>query len=166
MTPRPDFKCVCGECVRVVVPYIRSGYYFRRTNNAQKAGAFITSADKQFVLLVQSCGRMWGPPKGSVEPGESIAECAVREVREETGIDITQKMSKTSTRFKSRYYYYSVVLDEPYVPTVQVLDGNDANGVGWFSIECVVENIKSGRMEANQHLRYVLGHFIGVGFEK
>ena len=29
----------------------------------------------------------WGLPKGLVEPGESTAETAVREVREETGLD-------------------------------------------------------------------------------
>jgi len=30
----------------------------------------------------------WAPPSGGVEPGETVAQCAIREVREETGIDI------------------------------------------------------------------------------
>jgi 8-oxo-dGTP pyrophosphatase MutT (NUDIX family) len=30
---------------------------------------------------------LWGFPKGHVEPGETLAEAAVREVREETGIE-------------------------------------------------------------------------------
>jgi 8-oxo-dGTP pyrophosphatase MutT (NUDIX family) len=33
-------------------------------------------------------GRLtWGLPKGHVEPGETLAETAIREVREETGIE-------------------------------------------------------------------------------
>ncbi len=32
---------------------------------------------------------MWGIPKGHLEPGESDADAALREVREETGIEAT-----------------------------------------------------------------------------
>lgn len=31
----------------------------------------------------------WGIPKGHINPGETLEECAVREVREETGVDVT-----------------------------------------------------------------------------
>jgi 8-oxo-dGTP pyrophosphatase MutT (NUDIX family) len=40
------------------------------------------------VLAVRQCGR-WSFPKGGVEPGESIPDAAVREAREETGLDVT-----------------------------------------------------------------------------
>ena len=30
----------------------------------------------------------WAPPSGGVEPGETVAECVIREVREEAGITI------------------------------------------------------------------------------
>jgi 8-oxo-dGTP pyrophosphatase MutT (NUDIX family) len=40
-----------------------------------------------FVLLIATAGgRRWQLPKGHVEPGESAAQAAVREVREETGV--------------------------------------------------------------------------------
>ncbi len=48
--------------------------------------------------------RIWCLPKGWVEPGESFEETAVREVREETGLDgdILQKIGETSYQFYSK----------------------------------------------------------------
>jgi len=43
--------------------------------------------DRLEVCLINPTGRrVWGLPKGGVEPGETPAETAVREVAEETGI--------------------------------------------------------------------------------
>jgi 8-oxo-dGTP pyrophosphatase MutT (NUDIX family) len=54
----------------------------------KKAGSFVYTSKKQKILLVQSRGQMWGPPKGSIQPNEEPLECAIREVKEETGLDI------------------------------------------------------------------------------
>lgn len=50
----------------------------------QRAG----SGEWQCVLVLQHNGD-WGLPKGHVEAGETDAQTAVREVREETGLSIT-----------------------------------------------------------------------------
>ena len=39
------------------------------------------------LLIATHGGERWSLPKGHVEPGESEAEAAVREVREETGVE-------------------------------------------------------------------------------
>jgi 8-oxo-dGTP pyrophosphatase MutT (NUDIX family) len=39
------------------------------------------------VLLIRDPYRNWGLPKGHVENGEGMADAALREVREETGLD-------------------------------------------------------------------------------
>jgi 8-oxo-dGTP pyrophosphatase MutT (NUDIX family) len=43
--------------------------------------------DLQICLINPAGRRVWGLPKGGVEPGESREEAALREVREETGIE-------------------------------------------------------------------------------
>ena len=45
--------------------------------------------DSGWVLLEKrSDNGMWGLPGGGIEPGESVCETALREVKEETGLDI------------------------------------------------------------------------------
>ncbi len=40
------------------------------------------------LLQRRSDNGLWGLPGGSVEPGESVSEALVREVREETGLEV------------------------------------------------------------------------------
>ena len=50
-------------------------------------GVVVRDDDGLEVCLINPTGRRaWGLPKGGVEPGESDAEAAVREVAEETGV--------------------------------------------------------------------------------
>ena len=46
------------------------------------------AARRQLLLMRRSDNGCWGLPGGYVEPGESVAEAAVREVKEETGADL------------------------------------------------------------------------------
>ena len=52
--------------------------------------ALVFIARGERILLVrQGYGeRYWSLPGGSMEPGESVQEAAVREVKEETGLDV------------------------------------------------------------------------------
>ena len=55
-------------------------------------GCIITFNDK--ILLIRQMSGMWGFPKGHVEEGETEEQTAVREVKEETNIDVEVDTNK------------------------------------------------------------------------
>ncbi len=63
------------------------------------AGAVVIAAGRCLAL---QRGRTWVFPKGHVEPGERFEDTAVREVREETGLDIAidRYLGTTTYRFR------------------------------------------------------------------
>jgi 8-oxo-dGTP pyrophosphatase MutT (NUDIX family) len=52
----------------------------------QRSAGGLVARGGEVLLIATGGGRRWQLPKGHVEPGESLAEAAVREVREETGV--------------------------------------------------------------------------------
>ncbi|MBA2284860.1 MAG: NUDIX domain-containing protein [Ktedonobacteraceae bacterium] len=52
------------------------------------ASALVTNAEGNILLHRRSDNALWALPGGAMEIGESIAETAVREVKEETGLDV------------------------------------------------------------------------------
>ena len=52
------------------------------------SAATIVLNDKQEILLIKGPRRGWEMPGGQVEEGESLKAAAIRETKEETGIDI------------------------------------------------------------------------------
>lgn len=58
-----------------------------------RVGALVTDAARERILLVEhdglwEDGAFWTPPGGGVDVGEALAEALVREVNEETGVDV------------------------------------------------------------------------------
>jgi 8-oxo-dGTP diphosphatase len=55
------------------------------------AGAVVRDADGRLLLIRRGrspAAGLWSLPGGRIEPGESAAEAAAREVREETGLEV------------------------------------------------------------------------------
>lgn len=108
-------------------------------------GAILLSEDLTKVLLVQSfftkCS--WGFPKGKVNEDEDPVHCAKREVLEETGFDIENRIVPDEyfeTIFNDQttrlYVVCNVPLDTEFVPQTR----NEIKACQWFPIECLPTN--------------------------
>ena len=70
--------------------------FFKKFTFIQAAGGLVTNESDE-VLLIFRRGK-WDLPKGKLDKGETIEQCAVREVKEETGLkDITVESLLQST---------------------------------------------------------------------
>ena len=67
------------------------------------SGCAVIDAAGRTLLLRRADEGIWGLPKGTVEPGETLEETAVREVREETGLQVRI----LAPLIEVRYRFYS-----------------------------------------------------------
>jgi 8-oxo-dGTP pyrophosphatase MutT (NUDIX family) len=58
--------------------------FFKKFTLVQAAGGLVHNEQKELILIHRR-GK-WDLPKGKLEKGEKLEECAVREVEEETGL--------------------------------------------------------------------------------
>lgn len=50
--------------------------------------AVVINSRNEVLLQLRRDTQTWAPPSGGMEPGENLAQCAMREVLEETGIEV------------------------------------------------------------------------------
>ncbi len=151
--------CNKSCCNYKVLPYNKKPiYYYQKTNEVKikKAGMFIYDKNSNKILLVQSRGQLWGCPKGSIKDEETPLACAIREVKEETGIDIEEKQLSEYTIINSKVQYYFIEMKEIDVQVQNDMDDNDANGIGWFNIDCLLTLVNEGTVNINQHCRLLI----------
>ena len=94
----------------------------------------------------------WGLPKGHVEEGESMNETAIREVREETGLEgrVSKKLGdiRYSYRDKTRDGEPIRIYKRVYFYLLRYLKGDvrdhdhEVDEARWFPIEEAIHNLK------------------------
>lgn len=84
----------------------------KKINYLTRCGIILFNEDLDSIVLVENkylydeIGMSkWGIPKGVLEQGETFHECAMREVYEETGLQITLKKNQPFLKLNSTYYF-------------------------------------------------------------
>ena len=101
---RDDLKKVARmvppKRARVRSAPVRAG---KPTASLVSSGAVVARADGRILLLRREDEGAWGLPKGTVEPGESLEQTALREVSEETGLRV--KLIRPLQEVRYRFYW-------------------------------------------------------------
>jgi ADP-ribose pyrophosphatase YjhB (NUDIX family) len=105
-------------------------------NKMKRAGVILFSPNKKYVLLVKTKSSKhqigkWGFPKGSVEENEYLNMCAMRELKEETGLTINIDKEDMSNMIKRCFnkksnisYYYSYILNNSMMKEIMKIIKN------------------------------------------
>lgn len=155
-------KCPKGCCELKTRPYIptHKRYFFTNRKKEFKGGVFFYDPKLQKTLIIQSRGEKWGPPKGKKEEHETIEECAIREVKEETGLEITIDNLSDNYKYivdKATYYYVEMnSTDTPPIDSISSVYDNDATGIAWISVNCLIEMIQLNTIDVNSHCKKLL----------
>ncbi|KAJ8687704.1 hypothetical protein QAD02_023498 [Eretmocerus hayati] len=115
--------------------------------NVPTYGAIVLNEDLTKVLLVQSywAKSSWGFPKGKINENEDPSHCAVREVLEETGFDISNLIDKNdyiesqiNDQTVRLYVISGVQEDTQFQPKTR----KEIKNVEWFDLENLPNNKK------------------------
>lgn len=154
-------KCPNG-CCDILLQYTNNltqkNIYYNR--HKKKAGVFIYDPITNKILLIQSNNNLWGPPKGTLNYNETIKDCAIREVYEETGITVSpEKFTKAiNIQNKATYFYMETQVCKLEIP--KNIENNDATGISWINVDCLKDCTENNTIVLSKHCKIALKHFI------
>jgi mRNA-decapping enzyme subunit 2 len=104
-------------------------------------GCILLNAALTHVVLVRSFkGKSWGFPKGKVNQHEPHADCAAREVREETGADVRGIIREDEflsvqqgAHFQKLFIVSGVPEDTAFAPEAR----KEISEIRWFSVDSI-----------------------------
>lgn len=168
-------SCICCDdlCCQLKVGYYNSKNKHKRQQNnmrnVTKAGCIFYDKEKDRILLVLTRNNKWGFPKGTIEEGETVKQCAIREVKEETGINISIDQLSCSIKIYKTVYFF--VEKKSYDVEIQRdIPDNDVNGIGWIKVKCIDKLCENNKLKLNCQSRIALSKYFKLknihNFEK
>jgi 8-oxo-dGTP pyrophosphatase MutT (NUDIX family) len=106
-----------GVFLHTDLPALQHAFY-KKFTLIQAAGGLVTNEANE-ILMIHRRGK-WDLPKGKLDAGETLAECAVREVEEETGLRNIELIAPLITTYHTYHEGSHFILKESYWYTMHV----------------------------------------------
>lgn len=150
------------------------GPYLRVTfpDGSEMSGAGVLVFDGERILLTRqnrwAIGKqIWEMPLGGRDPGETVTATALREVREETGVTVSEAdivnlgMARPNA---ATIYGYNQIFFARIPPISTALHGDDeVEEVAWVPVERVLEACTTGEVaEATTIIAVLRAHKLGL----
>lgn len=123
--------------------------FWKRFNVIQAAGGIVLNEQDEILFMFRR-GK-WDLPKGKLDPGESLEECAVREVQEETGLREVALQHFLLTTFHTYEENKNYILKESYWYLMQAAGKQEL-------IPQQEEDIQELKLVKKEHLQEVLSN--------
>lgn len=145
---------ISSRTKRELIDYLKSKFKV-----IQAAGGIVSKEGKLLMIYRR---KVWDIPKGKLDKGETIEECAVREVEEETGVkvEIVDKIeavwhtytTKKKYILKKTHWYAMVCVDDS---TMAPQKGEGIKKVEWMSLE----EVRNALHGSYRSIRYVMQEY-------
>lgn len=109
-----------------------------------KAGIILINNQNKILLVKNRNKNIWGFPKGSIEKGESVLDCAYREFNEETGmiLDDTECYNGNFVNDGCHYFIFNIPVEN--LEVVGEIDTKEVSDVRWV-FEKYIKNLHMNR---------------------
>lgn len=123
---------------------------------------WIMNDKNQFLIQKRSENKKINPNKwsqtgGAVDCGETVTQAAIREVKEELGINLTKENIEFMLSYKRRYTFMDVFLVRKNIELKDVvMQKEEVQKVKWATEEEIEDMVKSGEIVGTLKLYYKL----------
>lgn len=120
----------------------------KKERNIVGAGGVILDISCNKLLVVKGPEK-WSLPKGHLEPGEEPYEGAMREIFEETSLQVELNGRMRSKKLR-KYIYYYIILENAHQLQLNAIDTNEISEVKWCSYSDLL------KLNSNKQLKYFI----------